>query len=335
MSAHHTNYYNWIILPFPEKPNPHFVLTVPAPARDNFPLMAIREANCIQAIESRFPGLCEKVREVIQASENALEGGDGSMESFLWEHTMHVTSITFRLAQEEGIDPYIPTVAALFHDIGKFSGGQYHKDETIEEEESARIAGRLLPEFGMKQSGIRRVISGLRALYNEKVRKNRVAAVLHDADFLSKFGAMGVASFFTKSTLRKRPLRASVFGYLSKELTYAACLPLNMHTNAGRKLAARKTEESLKFYRSLLKELREANIADLRVRKITIPHPNHRNRSLEIRYVLPPECTSCGGEWNMEWDTEKDIKCTKLTIEWNCGNCGERLDTSFCLPEIA
>jgi putative nucleotidyltransferase with HDIG domain len=313
----------------------NIVLTVPTGTRDNFAFMAVEKMNCIQAIEQRYPGLIEKVRTVIQDSENALEGNDDGTESFLWEHTMHVTSIAYRLAQEEGIDPYISTVAALFHDIGKFTGGRYHRDETIEEEESARIAERILPAFGMKKGEIRRVLSGLRALYNEKIRKNPVAAVLHDADFLSKFGALGVASFFTKSTLRRRPLRASVFGYLSKELTYASCLPLNMHTVAGRRLAAKKAADSLKFFRSLLTELREAHIADLRIRKITIPHPKYRNRSLEIRYVLPPACPECAGKWEMVWGTENDVKCTKLNIEWNCRRCTERLETSFCMPEIA
>ena len=309
-------------------------MTVPANTRDNFALMAVEKINCVQAIESRFPGLMDKVKNIIQDSENALEGGDGSMESFLWEHTMHVTSITYRLAQEEGLDPHIPAVAALFHDIGKFTGGRYHRDEVIEEEESAQIAERLLPKFGMTKSETRKVLVGLRALYNEKAKKNPVAALLHDADFLSKFGALGVASFFTKSTLRRRPLRASVFGYLSKELTYAAFLPFNMHTNSGRRLAAKKASDSLKFYRSLLNELREAHIADLRIRKIRIPHPKYPDQSLEIRYVLPPVCSECGGRWKMDWNTEKDIKCTKLVIEWNCNNCTERLETSFCLPEI-
>lgn len=316
----------------------NIVLTVPTPTRDNFALMAvykIQKMNCAQAIESRFPGLMEKVRTIIQDSENELEGGDGSSESFLWEHTMHVTAIAYRLALDEGLDPYVPIVAALFHDIGKFTGGRYHRDEIIEEEESAQIAERLLPEFGMKKSEIRKVLSGLRALYNEKIRKNSVAAIMHDADFLSKFGALGVASFFTKSTLRKRPLRASIFGYLSKELTYAACLPLNMHTAAGRKLAAKKSTDSLKFFRSLLAELREGHIADLRIRKTQIPHPKYRDRPLEIRYVLSPSCPECGGKWDMAWGTEKDIKCTKLSIEWNCRHCTERIETSFCVPEIA
>lgn len=276
-----------------------------------------------------------KVRKIIQDSENAYEGGDDISESQLWEHTMHVASITQQLARAENLDPLIPVIAALFHDAGKFAGGQYHKDKTIEEEESARIAERLLRESGMKSTNIRRILAGLRALYNEKARKNTIAAILHDADFLSKFGALGVAGFFTKSTLRGRTLRSSVLGYLSKELTYAACLPLNMRTAAGRKLAAKKAADSLRFFRLLLAELRDARIANLKIRQIKIPDPSTRDGFLKIRLVFSPTCPECGGGWNMSWATEKGVKCTKLDIDWNCPQCGKRLETSFCLPEIA
>jgi HD superfamily phosphodiesterase len=284
-------------------------------------------------IKSRFPGLLEKVHQVFRDTENAYEGSD-LQESFLWEHTMHVASIANRLAQAEGMDPMIPVVAALFHDAGKFAEGHYHSDGTIEEEESARIAEPLLRQFGMKASDIRKVLSGVQALYNEKNRKNRVGAILHDADFLSKFGAMGVASFFTKATLRGHTLRSAVIGYLSKELTYAACLPLNMHTAAGKKLANRKARDSVKFFRSLLDELREARIADLEIRPVRIPYPSRINQSLTIRLVVSRTCPECGGSWDMGWSTEKGVKCQKLNIDWRCSHCGKQLETSFCLPEI-
>ena len=254
------------------------LLTLLRHTRDNAASMSDKGTFSFAEIESRFPGLLEKVHQVFRDTENAYEGSD-KPESFLWEHTMHVASIANRLAQAEGMDPLIPVVAALFHDAGKFAEGQYHSDGTIEEEESARIAEPLLRQFGMKASDIRKVLSGVKALYNEKSRKNRVAAILHDADFLSKFGAMGVASFFTKATLRGRTLRSAVIGYLSKELTYAACLPLNMHTAAGKKLATRKARDSVKFFRSLLDELREARIADLEIRPVRIPYPSRINQS--------------------------------------------------------
>jgi HD superfamily phosphodiesterase len=297
--------------------------------------MTAKKLNINSIIESRFPGLMQKVREIIQDSENAYEGQEKSSESHLWEHTMHVTSFACKLACAEGLDPLIPSIAALFHDTGKFAGGRYHSDETIEEEASAQIAERLLRESGMKSAVIRRILSSLKALYNEKAGKNTIAAIIHDADFLSKFGALGVAAFFTKSALRGRTLRSSILGYLSKELTYAACLPLNMRTAAGKRLAKKKAADSMRFFRSLLNELQDAGISNLRIRDLRIPYPASGNRFIKVRLVDSPTCPECRSKWNMAWTTEKGIKCTKLNLDWDCSECGKRLETSFCLPEIA
>jgi HD superfamily phosphodiesterase len=309
-------------------------LTVPIPARDNATFMSDQDFNFSRIVESRFPGLISKIREIIQDSEKAYEGADGPSESFLWEHTLHVTSVAYRLAQTEKTDPLIPVVAALFHDAGKFAGGRYHSDETIEEDESIRIADRLLRQFGMKPSEIRKIHSGLKALYNERVKKNTVASILHDADFLSKFGALGVAAFFIKSALRGRTLQSTILGYLSKELTYAACLPLNMQTAAGRKMAKKKASDSMKFFHSLLHEMREARIADLKIQRIRIPYPRRKDRFLTVQLVASPTCPECSGGWNMNWTTERGVKCRKLNIDWVCSHCGEQLEISFCLPEI-
>ena len=309
-------------------------MTLPSGARDNAAFMATEKASYESIVESRFPGLVARVRGLIEDSEREYEEGAERGESHLWEHTMHVASLACRLAALEGMDPLIPSVAALFHDAGKFAGGRYHEGETAEEEESARIAERLLGDAAMKPAEIRRVLSGLRALYNERAGANRVAAVIHDADFLSKFGALGVAAFFTKSVLRGRSLRSSVLGYLSKELTYAACLPSNMRTDAGRRLAEKKAGDSLRFFRNLLAELKDAGIADLRIRRLEVPSPRG-GKALGIRLAAAAACPACGGRWRMEWGTEKGIKCTSLHVDWECARCGERLETSFCLPEIA
>lgn len=296
--------------------------------------MANRKITVFDLIESRFPGLIDELRKIIEDSERAYEGVDCQSECFLWDHTMHVASLADQLAQAESVDPLIPVIAALFHDVGKFAEGRYHAEGTIEEMESARIAESILQKYGMKASGINKMLAGLRALYNENVSKNRLAAILHDADFLSKFGVLGVAGFFIKSTLRGRTLRSSVLEYLSKELTYAACLPLNMRTASGRKLADRKSRDSMKFFRSLLDELRDAHIADLKVRSLRIPASDGGGQ-LSVRMVVSSACLECGESWAMDWKTEKGIKCHKLCVDWNCSHCGKQLETSFCLPELA
>jgi HD superfamily phosphodiesterase len=296
--------------------------------------MASPELKYTSLVESRFPGLHQKIRQVIHQSENQYQGTPDSSSSFLWEHTTHVASLAHRLAQAEHVDPMIPVIAALFHDAGKFVGGKYHEDGSVEEEESARIAGGLLREAGMKPADIEQVLGGLRALYNEKAGKNVVADFVHDADLLCKFGALGVAAFFVKSALRGRTLGTAVFQHLSKELTYAACLPANMRTAAGRTLATKRAGDSLKFFRALLDELRDAQIADLKIRRIRVAGTDQSVPSAEVLLVYPPVCPACGGRWARTGTAEQGVKCRKLSVEIRCRHCGGRSETSFCLPEI-
>jgi hypothetical protein len=107
-----------------------------------------------------------------------------------------------------------------------------------------------------------------------------------------------------------------------------------MHTAAGRKLAARKASDSLKFFRALLTELRETGIASLRIRQLRIPNPSAKGRSVSVRIVSSPNCPNCGSRWDLVWTTDKGVKCHKLNVEWDCTQCSQRLETSFCLPEI-
>ena len=293
--------------------------------------------NWMRVVEERFPGLIAKVREEIENSEKNYEvrnGKDGSGESHLWEHTTHVASLAFRLACSENLPPLLPSIAALFHDVGKFAGGFYHSENTIEEEESAETAKRILGEAGMKPGELARTLTGIKALYNEKASKNSIAAIVHDADFLSKFGAMGIAAFFTKAAIRGRTIEGAMLGYLSKDLTYAACLPQNMRTTAGKKMAAQKARDTIGFFRKLLVELKESGIADLHIRRLRISDPRSRKKNLEILLAASLECPKCGSSWQSAWYTEDGVKCTKLNVEWHCPDCDASLDTSFCLPEV-
>jgi HD superfamily phosphodiesterase/predicted RNA-binding Zn-ribbon protein involved in translation (DUF1610 family) len=288
-------------------------------------------------IEECFPGLVAKVREEIENSEKnyeTLNGKDGSAESHLWEHTTHVASLAFRLARAENRPPLLHTLAALFHDTGKFAGGDYHVENTIEEEESAATAKRILGEFDIKPAELARTLAGIKALYNENAPKNSISAIVHDADFLSKFGAMGIAAFFTKAALRGRTIESAMLGWLSKELTYAACLPQNMRTAAGKKLATQKARDTIGFFRKLLGEMKESGIADLRIRRFRIPDPRSTGKNIEILLAALVECPQCGRAWRPAWLTEDGVKCVKLNIEWHCAGCGGSLNSSFCLPEM-
>jgi HD superfamily phosphodiesterase len=288
----------------------------------------------IEAVEARYPGLIDKIKAMIEESERQFSGGSETAESFLWEHTTHVASLSFELARSEKIDPVIPTVAALFHDAGKFAGGAYHKGGKAEEEAAAAIADGILRQLGMSRIHIHRVVTGLRALYRSRAKPNPISDIVHDADFLSKFGALGVAQFFIKSTLRGQTLQNALTNQLSKELTYAACLPCNMRTRAGKRLAERKSRETLKFFGSLMRELKETHAADFTIKRLRI-NPSSRPRAfIDVRLAVPRSCSHCGGRWTHALKTEQGIKCEMLEAEITCARCGNKVNFSFCLPEI-
>jgi HD superfamily phosphodiesterase len=297
--------------------------------------MLLKQQDFYRSLTSRFPGLVERVRKLIEESEKKFSGSKSAAGGFLWEHTVLVASLSFRLAKMEKEDPDLAAIAALFHDCGKFSGGRYHRDRKPEEEAAARLAREILEDEKLGMAEVGHVVRILRSLYNSGVRRNKPADVIHDADFLSKFGLLGVAQFFVKSTLRGRNLESAIMNHLSKELTYASFLPLNMRTESARKLAAGKSQETLRFYRAFLAELKKDHGMDFRVRTPDVRRPGRRPGRLQVMLVTPAVCDSCGGGWDLGFRTEKGIKCESLEASVRCGGCGAAHQISFCLPELA
>lgn len=296
--------------------------------------MLLKQQDFYRSLTALSPGLVERVRRTIEEAEKKFSGKKDGKGGFLWEHTVLVAGQSFRLAKAEKENPDLAALTALFHDAGKFVGGRYHADDKPEEEESARLARSILEDAGLEMASTGHVVRALRSLYNSGAQRNRLADIVHDADFLSKFGYLGVANFFVKSTLRGRNLESAVMDYLSKELTYAAVLPANMHTAAARRLAAKKAADTLRFYRAYLAELKEAHGMEFRIRNVEVKRPGPRAKRAAVSLALPSACGACGGKWETEFRTEKGLKCEKLEASLRCGACGERRSVSFCLPEM-
>jgi uncharacterized protein len=296
--------------------------------------MLLKQQDFYRSLTARAPGLVERVRRTIEDSEKKFAAKKDGRAGFLWEHTVLVAGQSFRLAKAEKENPDLAALVALFHDSGKFAGGRYHADDKPEEEAAARLARATLEEAGLKMADVGHVVRALRSLYRSGASRNRLADIVHDADFLSKFGYLGVANFFVKSTLRGRNLESAAMEYLSKELTYAAVLPANMRTAAARKLAARKSAETLRFYRGYLAELKEAHGLDFRVRTVNVPRPDGRGARAAVTLALPAGCGACGGKLATDIRAEKGMKCEKLEVGLRCAACGETRAISFCLPEL-
>jgi HD superfamily phosphodiesterase len=296
--------------------------------------MLLKQQEFYRSLTAFSPGLVERVRGTIEDAEKKFTGRKDGQAGFLWEHTVLVTAQSFKLAKAEKESPELASVTALFHDAGKFDGGRYHAGKKPEEEGSARLARRILEESGLGMADIGRVVRALRSLYNSGSGRSRLADIVHDADFLSKSGYLGVANFFVKSTLRGRNLESAAMDFLSRELTYAAVLAVNMRTVAARRLAVRKSADGLRFYRSYLAELNESRGLTLRVRMIDVPRAGARTRKARISLVMPASCGACGGKWESALRTDKGLKCEKFEASFRCAACCEERTVSFCLPEL-
>ena len=281
------------------------------------------------------PDLLDRVKkEIEQREQDFVQRERESVDSFLWEHTLHVALYARRLSLLEKTDPLLPVLAALFHDMGKFDGGRYHRDEIPEEKKSAGAASGFLHRAGFKNSDIDHIVSGLNSLYDEKSKANMLANILHDADFLAKAGYLGVAEFFTKSALKGQNLSHALSLHLSKELTYASLLAANMRTSAGRKIAVQKAKDSLAFYQGLLEELADSGISRFTIVNEELPCPSKHGKILKIVLAIPSECPSCRGELRREYSFEQGIKCTELIGRIRCSDCSYSERISFCLPEL-
>ena len=101
--------------------------------------MAMNEVRNV--LEARCPGLYGRIEQVLIDDEARFcRRANQPASEFLVEHTRRTAAIALKIAQMEGIDPFLPVLAALFHDAGKFHEGAYHDDDIPEEEHAAEIA---------------------------------------------------------------------------------------------------------------------------------------------------------------------------------------------------
>ena len=289
-------------------------------------------------ISPQYPKLIDRIRQLIEDSERKFsqdrDNAKETVDSFLWEHTIHVAALARKIALAEEVNATDAVTAALFHDSGKFFGGHYHADDTPEEERAARLAKEVLTEVGMHKEKIDTITASLTALYNDKQPARKITDVVHDADFLAKFGYLGVANFFVKSALRGQNLYKTLISSLSKELTYAATLKTNMRTATGKNLAEKKSVATLSYYQGLLDELREAGIAFFEIKEEAFPCPKDSKKILTLRMAVPEVCPECSGGLSMNFTSQTKTKCEQLTAKIHCEQCSIQYEISFCLPEI-
>ena len=297
--------------------------------------------NIETLLNKKYPQLLEQIKSQINNSEkDYCEKNSQSFGGSLWEHTYNVASIASQLSKLESIDPINPVIAALFHDSGKFNDGKYHEDDTREEVYAVEVAKEILNNFQITEEDKEEIYLAIDSLYNENnSEKSLTSKIIHDSDFLSKLGFLGISTLFTKNGIRGNNLHRFIKKSLSKELSYQNAATFTMQTNSGKTIAEKKVKGSLKFFKNLLDELRESNIAFYKIEEIKLKDyeeifENNEIGEAKIYLVIPEICEKCGNSLKFDFKTEKGIKCQKLISHITCNNCDYANEISFCMPEL-
>ncbi len=147
--------------------------------------------------DEEFAAMEEFVREYLRASvQNEDEGG--RMRWYPWHsaeyrfnHTRNVVELAGRIAEEEGGDPDVVRVAALFHDVAKLDA-----DQDVHAEEGARIARKYLESHGdVPESFVDQVCRCVEnhSYQSEVTDLSLETQCLIEGDVLDKVGANGTA----------------------------------------------------------------------------------------------------------------------------------------------
>lgn len=193
------------------------------------------------------------LRASAEATLRAAPGGEHR-----WAHSERVYGLARRLARQEEGDRFIVGAAALLHD--------WPGDDS--DAAPARIAAELAA-LDLPGPDITAILDTIAALGRADAdTANRAAQILRDADRLDALGALGIATLLTGNEVAM-PLyeRDDPFALLRPlapdaaliEQLYArlAAFPRQMHTQAARQIAIRRTGIMLFFLESLRDELAE------------------------------------------------------------------------------
>lgn len=188
--------------------------------------------------------------------------GERPRFNYRLEHVKAVVHIAEALGKALGADMEVVLAGAWLHDIAKRSG-EGPVEEDTHGQESAAEARRLLRDIGFPEGKIEATCQAIEkhvGLLRAAPLENLEAAILWDADKLSKLGATAIVQH-----LLSRPALPSPNSPLTTEtileegekwLALAQGIAESMNTELGKEMARRRLEQIKAFYAELAQELR-------------------------------------------------------------------------------
>jgi uncharacterized protein len=194
-------------------------------------------------------------QEAAVADARAYSGGQNIAFNYRWEHVQAVVRLAIRLAELTGADREIVEAAAWLHDVAKPHSRSHGQDGAV-------AARRILTRTDFPPEKIDAVADAIAkhvGLFTDESLEPIEAAVVWDADKLSKLGATAVLHFVGCEVLLGQATTVKWLERLSK-LSWQERTAASFHTPLAR-AAGRKR---LEIYRALWEQAaREFNGDDL------------------------------------------------------------------------
>jgi len=182
-----------------------------------------------------------------------------------WPHVKRVQRLCVQLSKNmKEVDSEVVEVAALLHDVGKYveKGNNAVDHGAI----SAGMAEEFLNSVKFDEEKVAAVCHAIRVhTYGEEPRSVE-AKILHDADFLDKMGAVGVATLFIKACLTNATIEESAeFWRHPSRDSYVGLHALwlqkpHYYTRAAGDLAKKRNKIVYAFFRQLEREIALADV---------------------------------------------------------------------------
>jgi len=181
-----------------------------------------------------------------------------------WPHVQRVLHLCTVLSEFEGenadVDSDVLKTAALLHDVAKHldkgDGSMDHGDV------SAVMAQSFLQSIEFREETIQSVCHAIRVHTHREEPTSIEAKILHDADFLDKLGAVGIATLFVKACLTNTTIEevAEAYDTENPQKSYVGLhirwlKKPQLYTKTAQEMAARRNEIVSAFFRELKEQV--------------------------------------------------------------------------------
>ena len=189
-----------------------------------------------------------------------------------WPHVKRVLSLSVKLAELEGckVDILVLKAAALLHDIAKHL--EKNNPKMNHGVVGAQLAEVFLNKIGFPEPKVSAVCHAIKAHTHFEEPTSNEAKILHDADFLDKLGATGIATIFIKACLTKKTIEEVLESfytqneksYVFQHIRWVRIKQPHFYTVTAKKIAEERNKITFTFFNQLRKEIKLEDITDNR-----------------------------------------------------------------------